>query len=339
MQSSLASDLTRRRALTILAGTATALAVPGTAEAKPRRKPRRITATASDGVLGVDVRTIRLTVGTPGGVSSWPDATNMPSVSGSTLTYYPNYPTSSAPSTQSLTSHSGNFDTTSNNQVVEAMDIAGALVINHANVVVRRCRMIAPTSEICPLFIANTASGTLTVDDCVMDGSNKEGGSGIHWDNSTGIAVTVRRVNLSRVENGFGCLSNFDVRDSWLHDFAPLGADPHTDGVQTSAGVSNVNIIHNNFDFVNNGPTNSCVQLNVTTTDNVNWLVENNKLILHPVNGAYCARLPLSDASGNNIRFKNNRLEPGVFGYVTPSVSNITEWSGNVDDSSGAGVP
>lgn len=260
----------------------------------------------------------------PGSSVAWPGASNTGVPAGTTLT----------PS-------AGNFDTSSNNQIVQDLDIAGALVINHANVTVRRCRIVMPLSEIAVVFIAGPASGTLLIEDCELDGSNKGGSSGIFWDNSSGIAVTVRRLNLSRVENGIGCLSNFDMRDCWVHGLDPGGADPHTDGLQTSAGVSNVAIVHNTFDMAGagDGPNNSCIQLNTTTTDNFNWLVENNKLLLNPVTGGACVRLPNGNATGNNIRVRNNRMLPGVFGYSIPDPPNtITEWSGNVHDTTGVPV-
>jgi hypothetical protein len=261
----------------------------------------------------------------PAAAQSWPGATN-----------------TGVPAGTSLSSHSGIFDTSSNGQVVQDRDIAGSLVINHSDVIVRRCRIIMPPTEIGVIFIANTASGTLTIEDCELDGSNKSGCSGIFYDSGANVAVTARRLNIHRVENGVGCLSNFDIRDSWLHSFDPDGADPHTDGIQTSAAVSNVNIIHNTIDLsgVDTGGTNSCVQLNTTTTDNQNWLVENNKLLLHPTIGGACVRIPSGSVVGNNIRVRNNRMMPGLFGYCIPDPPNtITEWSGNVNDSSGAGVP
>lgn len=247
------------------------------------------------------------------------------------------------PSGTSLTPFSGNFDTTSNGQVVQDLDIAGALVINHSNVIVRRCRVIMPTTETGALFIANTASGTLVVQDSEFNGQNKAGCSGIFYDdNASPPAVTARRLNIHSVENGVGCLSGFDMRDSWVHDLNPGGADPHTDGLQTSTGVSNVNIIHNVFDMsaTTASGTNSCLQFNNNDTSNQNWLVENNKFLLHPTLGGACVRMPISDASANNLRVRNNRMKPGTFGYCIPDPPNtITEWSGNVNDTTGAAVP
>jgi len=260
--------------------------------------------------------------------SSWPGPTN-----------------TGVPSGTSLTASPGNFDTTSNGQTITALDITGAFVANHTNLVLQSCRITAPSTELCALFVANTASGgTITCYDCEFDVSNGAGTSGVFYDtNATPPAVTLRRCQIRRTENGVGCLSNFDMRDCYIYDLNPAGGDPHTDGLQTSPGVSNITIVHNTFDLsgVNSGPNNSCIQLNVTSTDNVNWLIENNKMLLKPDTGGACVRLPNADATGNNIRVRNNRMAPGLFGYVipTPPASHITEWSGNVNDSTGAAVP
>lgn len=262
------------------------------------------------------------------GSGSWPGPTN-----------------TGIPSGTSLTPVSGNFDTTSNGQAIQNLDISGAFVANHTNLIVDRCRITAPLSEICALFVAATASGgTMSFTDCEFDVSNKAGSSGIFYDtNATPPSITLRRCQIRRTENGIGCLSSFDMQDCYIYDLNPGGGDPHTDGLQTSPGVSNVTIKHNTFDLsgANNGPNNSCIQLDVNTTGNVNWLIENNKLLLRSDTGGACIRLPTGDVSGNNIRVRNNRMLPGFFGYVIPDPvgTHATEWSGNVNDSTGATVP
>lgn len=247
------------------------------------------------------------------------------------------------PAGTSLTPHSGNLETTSNNQVIDSLDITGSLVVNHSGVIARKCKIIAPASEIAAVFIATGASGTLLVEDCELSNSNKAGGAGIFYDpGASPPAVTVRRLNIHSAENAVGCLSNFDMRDSWVHDLDPAGGDPHTDGLQTAGGVSNVNIIHNTFDMraPGTGPNNSCVQLDVNAATNVNWLVESNRLLLSTSNGGACVRIPNVDATGNNIRVRNNRMLPGLFGFCIPDPpSTITEWSGNVNDDTGVPVP
>lgn len=269
-------------------------------------------------------------------VAGWPDLTN-----------------TGVPSGTSLTPHSGNYDTTSggsfgNPVIIQNMNITGALVVNHTHLVFNRCRVTAPTSEIAAVFIAGTATGgAIDFNDCEFDGSNKSGGSGIFYDtNSNPPVVTLTRCQVRNVENGIGCLSHFRMYDSIVYDLDPAGADPHTDGVQTGAGVSDVIISHNTFmmDGPNTGPNNSCIQFNTTTTDNNGWLVEDNLLLLDPTTGGACVRIPLGDASANDLYVINNRMTPGVFNYRIPgppdsAENHITQWSGNVNHDTGAVIP
>lgn len=259
-------------------------------------------------------------------VAQWPGPTN-----------------TGVPSGTSLTPSSGNFTTSANGQTITALDISGAFIMNHADITIQSCRITSPTSEICAVFISNLASGFLKIFDSELDASNTGGSSGIFYDPGASVpAVTVRRVQIRRTENGAGVLSNFDMQDSYMYDLNPAGADPHTDGIQTSANVVNVTIKHNTFDLSgpNNGPNNSCIQLDVNTTGNANWLIENNKLLMRADTGGACIRLPNSSVVGNNVRVRNNRMLPGVFGYCIPNPPNtIDEWSGNVNDSTGVVVP
>ena len=256
----------------------------------------------------------------------WPDASN-----------------TGVPVGTSLTPVSGNLFTSSNGQTIDALDITdGSIVVDHDNVVITRCRI--SSNSFGGIFLGTGASGTLTIEDCEIECQNVSGSTGLFYDPPANPTVTMRRCNIHSCENGLGIgASGLDVQDSWFHDFNPAGADPHTDGIQCSAGTDNVTIVHNNFELDTGGHVNSCVQMNTTTVDQTNWLVENNRMVLSAVgasSGAMPCRLPTGDATGNNVRFIDNRLTPGEFGYVTPTPpgDHITEWSA-VDDDTGDPVP
>lgn len=259
---------------------------------------------------------------------------------------WPGITNTGVPAGTSLTPFSGNFNTSSNGQIVEDLDITGAIVVQHNDVIIRRCRA-SNSDQICGLFVASSAHGTLLVEDTELDCQNGAGRDGIHYDtNATPPAITMRRLRVRRCENGFNVDgSNFDLQDSLVHELNPAGADPHTDGLQCSAGISNVTIKHNTFDFVGpeSGPNNSCIQFNIQTLDNVDWLIENNLLLLNATIGGSCVRIPTGDATGNNIRIRNNRLKQGLYGYYLSqgggvATDHVTEWSGNVDYATGAAV-
>lgn len=261
----------------------------------------------------------------------WPDRTN-----------------TGVPTGTSLTPFSGNFETSSNGQIIQDLDISGAFVIQHTPLTIRRCRVIMPISEIGALYVAGSVHGGLiTFEDCELDGQNKAGCSGIFYDsNSDPPNLVVRRTWIHRVENGVGCLSNFEMYDSLIDDLDPAGADPHTDGLQTSENASDVIIQHNAFrmDGPNTGPNNSCLQFDNDSVTNFRWDVVDNLFLLDPVTGGACVRIPLGNASANDLRVRNNRMTPGDFEYRIPgppdaATNHITEWSGNVDHLTEAVIP
>ena len=255
---------------------------------------------------------------------------------------WPNASNTGVPAGTSLTTNNGNLDTTSVGQTIDAFDVVnGAIVVNHANVTIRRCRI--SSNSFTGIFVSAGVLGTLTIEDTEI-GCQNNGGSGIHFDTGADPDVTMRRLNIHSTENGVNANTGLDMRDCWVHDLDPAGADPHTDGLQCPANVDNVTLIHNNFELAAGGLINSCIQMNTSTVDQTDWLVSGNRLILTatagPSQGAFTVRLPTGDATANNIRFVNNRMTAGVFGYVTPSppTSHITEWSA-VDDITGNPVP
>jgi hypothetical protein len=156
------------------------------------------------------------------------------------------------------------------------------------------------------------------------------------------MVVTYRRLNIHSLENGLHVSTGADVRDCWIHDLDPAGVDPHVDGLQCDDGASQVTVIHNNFDMRDNGPTSAGIQNSTNDPSNFDWLFENNLVLNSPIDGGATIRVQKVgvDATANNIRFVNNRLGAGEFGYVIPDPPDtITEWSGNVDHFSGEPVP
>ena len=101
--------------------------------------------------------------------AGYPDASNMPSVSGSTLTYYPNYPSSLASATQSLTPQSGELPLTTPGATIEGIDLTGAYLVRAAGITIRRCR-IQFSGEIAGILIDVGFGYSVTIEDCVLDG-------------------------------------------------------------------------------------------------------------------------------------------------------------------------
>jgi hypothetical protein len=299
--------LTRR--LFVSSGAATAVSyLVGLDRVAAKRKRRTFArAGVAQGVGTVGITVARTRVLLP---SEWPDATN-----------------TGVPAGTSLTPVTGNFNTSSDGQTVDALDVTdGAIVIDHDNCIVKRCRV--SSNSFPAIFISTGGAGTLTIEDCELGCQNNSGSTSVHYDSAVTTAVTMRRCNIHSIENGVGIgASNFDMRDCWIHDLDPAGADPHIDGIQCSPNVDNVNIIHNNFEMHEGGGASSVIQLNTTDLSNQNWVIENNRLILtdtEPGQGALCVRLAITADTGQNIFVRDNRMMPGLFGYVTPTPASMS---------------
>lgn len=243
---------------------------------------------------------------------------------------WPDASTTGVPAGTSLTPVSGNFETSSNGEIVEDLDVSdGAIVVQHTDILVRRCRVTITPPGFTFFIVENAATdaGTTTVEDVELNGGGVGGPGG------AGGACVVRRCNIHNTENAFHILPNTTIEDSYIHDL--IWEEPaHADGAETSPDVANVTITGNNFDLI--GAINAAIQFDSSATNpNSAWLVENNRLVLYdsgPNPGAFTIRLPTVDVSSDNVIVRNNLLGAGVFGYVeTEAATAITEWSGNVD--------
>ena len=253
------------------------------------------------------------------GDGGWPSALNTGVPAGTTLTPY-----------------SGQFFSSSNGEIIEDLDIvgpgtsnAGALIITHSNVTVRRCRIrTGSTIGGSPVAVVGPSTGIL-IEDCEIDGDFADGSTGVGGTN-----ITVRRCNIHSCENGFHVQSNFLAEDNYIHDLDAVAVDPHIDGVQGDQGSDGITFRHNNFNLMalTHGISSGITMWDSAAPTDTNWLVENNRLVNDPIAGGYTVRLPTVDGTSNNIRWINNHIGAGNFGAVTPfPITTITEWSGNVD--------
>src|SRR5262245_32294803 len=240
--------------------------------------------------------------------SGFPDATNTGVPAGVTLT------------------PSGALTIRTAGAVVGGLDITGWVEIDAPNVTLKNCKVQATT------FVAVIVKALgAVIEDCEISSINKGGGSkGIWFDEMTG--GTARRNNIHHVEDGFYISANgIVVEDNYIHDTGSHSYDPHYDGVQVSAGSAHITIRHNNVD-TGNPEQNSAITMgnNEGPLDDVT--IENNRLI----GGGYTVRC---DGRGSNpvsnIRFSNNRIGRGVWGYTAFDGLCDPVFAGNVDDVTG----
>lgn len=125
----------------------------------------------------------------------------------------------------------GNMTTSSNGQIIEQRDIKGTLTVNHDDVVVRNCRMSQ---------VDNRQGDRLLIEDSVIDGQNnkddgfKDGG------------ITLKRVEITRCQDGGKASGNTIMENCWIHDLW-VTSTSHNDGAQIMSG-SNCRFTNNRIE-------------------------------------------------------------------------------------------
>lgn len=241
---------------------------------------------------------------------------------------YPSSSSTGVPAGLELRVLEGDFSTTSDGQIIDAVEIRGSLNILHDDVVVTRSRIVART----PYHVVrvydkaqNIQFSGLRMEDCEIDGQgavNGIAGSG-----------RFRRLDVHHVNNGINCWGACDIEDCFLHDLS-TGAeqDPHYDGIEINGGGQH-RIVHNAI--LNHHAQTSAVMINNEFNRIGDILVERNLL----VGGGYTIYVDwrkkgeaFVDAA--TINFVDNHLGKGVFGY-TAFFGMAFPFIGNIDATSG----
>ncbi len=172
-------------------------------------------------------------------------------------TYRPDGTTTGPIPGTTLTTVSGDFNVTANNQLVQNLDINGRLNTGaFSNVVVRNCiirgtAMTGADTETYCIISANDNSRGLLVEDCRIVGR------GNPWCSATGSGnYTIRRTEISNTPDGLGlrsALGNVTAEACWIHNGyflewdattpnrpAAGGYYTHVDGVQFHRGKNYV---------------------------------------------------------------------------------------------------
>lgn len=236
-------------------------------------------------------------------------------------TGFPDATNTGVPAGTALTNSSGQLNITVAGTVIDARNHSGNIVVNAPNVIIKRSRIRTASA----FNVIQNNSTNLLIEDCEIDGINS---------NSQGFTsgnVTVRRCNIHNCENGLNVGGPTVVEDSFIHDLYS-GGGAHSDGAQFNQGASNITFRHNT---IQGGNTSAIIMWDEGNPQNANVLIENNKLS----GGAYTL-YTARQGPVTNVRIRNNRFVVGsaAFGYCNGAVvgTTVTEWSGNVNDATGA---
>jgi hypothetical protein len=244
---------------------------------------------------------------------------------------FPDATNTGVPAGTILSNISG-FATSGAGQIVENTFVHGGIYVQHDNVIIRKCKIVAETNS---WFVVCVASGNnVTVEDCEIystagfsAGANK-GVAGGHL---------IQRCNIHDVEQGYNPEPGSMFRDNYIHNLnnPANSGGPHYDGISAFGGGSNVMIYHNTV--INQNIQTDCILFQNLYGPLSNFSVDNNRLI----GGAFT--IYCEDKSGaNNIAgmsFTNNRLGRGYWGYLQETGNTIATWSNNVDDVTGTIIP
>lgn len=205
--------------------------------------------------------------------------------------------------------------------VIENRRVAGNIVVNAANVIIRNCEFL---NDYAFFSIDASSAGctNLLVEDCTFLGASSTAvldGNG---------ANTYRRLDIRNCPDGFKIGAGGTFEDSYIHDLTPYdpATDPHNDGIQFVGGV-NITIRHNRI-LMGDHATSAILMSSGTDAGGNNCLVENNYLR----GGTYT--IYANQAGTTNMRFINNTFDPMWvgFGFVTNYAAGTGNvWTGNVE--------
>lgn len=216
----------------------------------------------------------------------------------------------------------GGFTTSTNDQVISALDITGVLTINHTGVTVRDCRITADSYWVIRVM---SGANNFVIEWCDIIGTNgSTGAKGVQVDATGG---RIQRCDIHTCEDGiYTGAGTLEILDNYIHDLAG-GTDPHHDGLQINGSNTTIRGNHLDLDQPN---MNSCI-----THGNCSDIVIDQNLL---IGGAYTTRFP-NDRTITNVTLTDNRYGAHVFGYgVTGGMAGTINVSGNVDHDTGANI-
>lgn len=236
---------------------------------------------------------------------------------------YPDETNTGVPAGTTLTP-SGSLTVSTDNTVVDSLDITGQIIIQANNVTIRNTRITS--GDYYPIDYPEGSYTGLLVEDSEIIGTSSDVTAGISASD-----YTARRVYVTGTADGFKANTNVLIEDCYVHELA-IGPSTHNDGTQATGG-SNVTIHHNTYKLGDQSGISSCLQIGNEWGTNSNWLIEDNLFD----GGGWSINASSDPAENPNFQIVNNRFTRRA-GYGPGSVGGAV-WSGNIYDDDGTAIP
>ena len=208
--------------------------------------------------------------------------------------------------------------------MIDGKTVNSDLNIDASNVTIRNSKV---NGQIRLRF--DSSATNLLIEDTEVDGGGSTWGACITDQN-----FTARRVNVHGCENGIHVNHDVTVEDSYIHNLSTIDGTGHVDGAELDNGPATFQ--HNTVVSFNTSTVNIYNE-NPPIARNISVL--NNKLLMTDDHLAvYCPRYVISNPQ---IYVNNNRIDDANHADLTDSClpgNTITEFSGNVVDSTGAPI-
>jgi hypothetical protein len=211
--------------------------------------------------------------------------------------------------------------------VINGAMIPSEIEVQSSNVVIRNSRVmcssgacISQTSGSVNLTVSHTEIGPNSGYASVNGARAIDGHSGL----------TVDSVNIHNVVDGIWPGSNSVIRNSYIHNLDISSDGAHSDGIQSTGGTSNVQVIHNTIE---GGNTSGLLVQKLDGLDN-GWVIDSNQLLGRSASGgttSYAIGFDASACPANTCEFRDNVLNRTweVGPSYTPTNWSAASWSAN----------
>jgi len=240
---------------------------------------------------------------------------------------FPDATNTGVPVGTTLTTVNGDVHTTSNGQVINAMDIHGTLWIDNSNVTVKNTKVTGGGGSSWAINVGSKTNVTgVIIQDCAIDAAKSDQGG------VTGAGFSIYRCDISNGENAARPGGNALIQDCYMHTFRSSSSGPHYDGVEVYSGTGS-KIVHNTI--VLDQDETSTVNVQADFGNISGTIIDHNLLD----GGGWMLNIRTNSGPVTGTQVTNNRLgDSAGLGYGAVNDGTTSAITGNVRDLTGVNI-